>query len=209
MTAALVVPQTPSADPVGHDLLLDRSMPVYDLVITEHAVVDATPAATYDAAAALDFMAVRTPLLVASMFVRGLPARLRGRAAEPPPQLHLLGASGPGLPGWIVLGVEEDREIAFGAVGRFWEPDIEWRDVTLEDFPGFAEPGWGKIGCHLLVRPDGPGRSILTYECRVASTDEESRRKMARYWVVIRPFVGHILRATVRTIARDAEALRR
>lgn len=209
MTATLVDPRTAPAGPDDHELLLDRSMPVSDLVITEHLVVPAGVAATYDAAADLDFMTVRTPLLAASMLVRGLPARLRGRAEAPPPELRLVGASGPGLPGWLLLGLEEDHEIAFGAVGRFWEPDIEWRDVSLEDFPDFAEPGWGKIGCHLLVRPDGPGRSILTYEVRVATTDEEAGRKMARYWVLIRPFVGHIMRATLRTIARDAVALRR
>ena len=40
-------------------------------------------------------------------------------------------------------------------------PDIEWRDVPVEQFAAFAEPGWGKIACHLLVRADGPGRSVL------------------------------------------------
>ena len=73
------------------------------------------------------------------------------------------------------------------------------------DFAAFDEPGWGKIACHLLVRPDGPGRSVLTYECRTATTDHESRHAMGRYWWAIRPFVGYVLRASLRTIARDAE----
>lgn len=91
--------------------------------------------------------------------------------------------------------------MAFGAIGTFWKADIEWRDVPLEQFETFDEPGWGKIACHFLVRPDGPGRTVLTYVCRTATTDPPARRRMARYWWLIRPFVGHIMRATLRTIS--------
>jgi hypothetical protein len=192
-----------AAAPVDLDLL-DRYLPVYDLAITEHVVVEADAASTYRAARDLDFLTVRTPLLSASFFVRGLPARLRGRPVESPPELRLA-AGGPGLPGWLVLGEVPGREVAFGAVGRFWKPDIEWRDVPREHFAAFADPGWGKIGCHFLVRPDGPGRSVLSYECRTATTDAASRQQMARYWWAIRPFVAHVLRATIRTIQAEAQ----
>ncbi|MDZ7882594.1 MAG: hypothetical protein U5N53_06620 [Mycobacterium sp.] len=53
-----------------------------------------------------------------------------------------------GLPGWTFLGEQRDREVAFGAVGKFWQPTIEWRDVAVADFRGFAEPGWGKIAAN-------------------------------------------------------------
>jgi hypothetical protein len=78
--------------------------------------------------------------------------------------------------------------------------------VDRDEFAAFDEPGWGKIACHFLVRPDGEHRSVLTYECRTATTDDEARRRMARYWWVIRPFVGHLLRAALRTIADSANA---
>ncbi|MDQ1358396.1 MAG: hypothetical protein QOG44_2769 [Acidimicrobiaceae bacterium] len=96
------------------------------------------------------------------------------------------------------------REVVFGAIGKFWKADIEWRDVPVERFAMFQEPGWGKIACHLLVRPDGPDRAMLTYECRTGTTDSGARRMLARYWWLIRPFVGHIMRATLRTISADA-----
>ena len=104
------------------------------------------------------------------------------------------------------LGEVPGREIVFGAVGTFWRADIEWHDVPAEEFAAFAEPGWGKIACHLLVRPDGPGRSILTYECRTATTDLTSRARMSRYWWLIRPFVAYILRAVLRTIRANVDA---
>jgi Flavodoxin domain len=79
--------------------------------IAEHAIVDADPSTSFDAARTLDLLTVRTPLLVASIWIRGLPARWVGRAAPPLPQLVATG----GPPGWLVLGERPGREIAFGA----------------------------------------------------------------------------------------------
>jgi hypothetical protein len=103
----------------------------------------------------------------------------------------------------MYLGDRPGEEIVFGAVGKFWQPNIEWRDVDPASFASFAEAGWGKIACHFLVRGAGPGRACLTYECRTATTDCQARRQMARYWWIIRPFVGHIMRATLRTVAAN------
>ncbi len=184
--------------------VLEQALSVYDMVLTEHRVVEADVDTVFGTARDFDFMTVRSPLVTAMMTARALPSRLRGKAIDAPTRLLL--ASEPGaLPGWLVLGQVPGRELAFGAIGRFWTADIEWRPVPPADFAAFDEPGWGKIACHLLVRPDGPGRSLLTYECRTATTDPASRHSMGRYWWAIRPFVGYVLRASLRTIARDAE----
>jgi hypothetical protein len=183
-------------------MIVETVMPRYDTEINEHIVVAADPAATYRAARNLDLLTVRTPLLVASMWLRALPGRLSGRAG---PSVSRLVIANGGLPGWLVLGEDADREIAFGAVGKFWRPTIEWREVELADFAGFDEPGWGRIAANFSVRPYGRG-SLLSYECRTVTTDPVSRRRFLRYWWLIRPFVAHIMRATVRTIKSDAEA---
>ncbi len=196
---------SPKVAPAADQELIERYLPTYDVAITEHVVVEADTERTYRAAGQLDFLTVRSPLLVASLFVRGLPARLRGHAPEPLPELRFADGSA-SLPGWLFLGEVPGRETAFGAVGKFWKADIEWRDIPVEQFAAFDEPGWGKIACHFLVRPDGPGRSILTYECRTATTDAMARRMMFRYWWLIRPFVGHILRATLHTIRAKSES---
>ena len=70
-----------------------------------------------------------------------------------------------------------NREIAFGAVGKFWQPVIEWRDVPRAEFNGFAEPGWGKIAANFCVLPYGERSTLLSYECRTVTTDPESRRR--------------------------------
>ena len=189
-------------------LVIETVLPDALVEIAEHRIVDAEPAATYDAARALDFLQVRTPLLDASMWVRGVPARLKG---EPTPEIASMRLSDAleggdmGLPGWLILGEEPGRELAFGAVGRFWQPDIEWREVAREDFKDFDDAGWGKIAANFSVRPYGAHRTLLTYACRVGTTDPDSGRRFGRYWRLVRPFVGHIFRATLATIAAAAE----
>jgi hypothetical protein len=183
-------------------MLIESVMPTFDAVIAEHVVVAADPSSTYDAARTLDLLTVRTPLLAVSMWIRGLPQRWSGRPAPPLPRLVV--ADG-GLPGWLILGERPDREIAFGTVGKFWQPVIEWRDVAQAEFSGFAEPGWGKIAANFSVLPYGQRSTLLSYECRTVTTDPESRQRFLRYWWLIRPFVGHIMRATVNQIKYNAE----
>jgi hypothetical protein len=184
-------------------LIIDRELPAFDVVITESIVVDGDVGTTYEAARALDFLRVRTPLLAAAFWVRSLPERIGGRRASAPARLVL--AEGDALPGWLLLGEEQGVEVAFGAVGKFWQGTIEWRDVALADFRDFDEPGFGKIACDFRVAACGDGRTLLTYECRTATTSSDARTRFARYWWLVRPFVGHIMRATLRTIRRDVE----
>ncbi len=183
-------------------MLIESALPVFDAMIAEHVVVAADPSTTFQAARALDLLTVRTPALVASMWIRGLPARLLGKAVPPPPRLVL---AENGLPGWLLLGEQSDREFAFGGVGKFWQPVIEWHDVAPADFSGFAEPGWGKIAANFSMVPYGQSHTLLSYQCRTVTTDPDSRRRFMRYWWLIRPFVAHIMRATLNTIKADAE----
>jgi hypothetical protein len=188
-------------------LLVQTALPRPDAQIARHRIVQAPPSTTLAAARRLDFLDVRTPLLDAAMWVRGLPARFGGDAPPAPPSMRLGDAFDSGtmqLPGWLVLG-ESDHELAFGAIGRFWQPDIEWHDVGAVDFASFDEPGWGKIAAGFSVLPYGTDDTLLTYDCRVGCTDRPSRERFRRYWWLVRPFVGHIFTATVATIAADAE----
>jgi hypothetical protein len=204
-----VPPRGPEPTPIvsAPPLLIDEVQDEFDESIASHLIVDAPPAQAFRAARDLDFLTIHTPLLAASFFVRDLPARLLGRPRPPaPPRMALSGDAGLALPGWMVLGERADQEIVFGAVGRFWTPTIEWNEhVDATQFARFAEPGWGVIACNFLVLPYGAHRSLLTYECRTRTTDPVTRTKFERYWRLVRPFVGHILRATVATIRADVD----
>jgi hypothetical protein len=202
IVTTLVSNEIPAAERLD---LLDVHLPSYDVVLTEHLVVEADIAVVFEAAKNFDFMTTKSPLVTALMTARGVPSRLLGRPVVTPRALMLTSESG-ALPGWLLLGEVPGREVVFGAVGTFWKPDIEWHDLPADQFATFAEPGWGKIACHLLVRPDGPGRSILSYECRTATTDPVSQAQMSRYWWLIRPFVAYVLRAVIRTIRGNVDA---
>jgi hypothetical protein len=198
----------------GIDMLIDHYLPRFDVTRIEHTVVDADVATTWLALRRLDLMRVHTPLMDAAMAVRGLPARVSsrfGHQAPPPPQPARLLLTDPGaaLAGWLSLGERTESEIALGAVGRFWRPDIEWYDVsamTPAQFAAFDEPGWGRIAASFSLRHYGASRTLVSYEARTATGDPDAARRFAHYWTVIRPFVGHILRATLDTLRRDAEA---
>ncbi len=90
------------------------------------------------------------------MWLRGLPARLSGKSEPSVPKLVI----GPDmrLSGWTFLGQQPNRELVFGAVGKFWQPAIEWRDVPVADFSGFEEPGWGKIATNFSLPAYGAAR---------------------------------------------------
>lgn len=197
--------------PVDPDepLLIEWCLPAYDAALVEHVIVDADVATTWHAVKTVDLLRVRTPLLVTSIWVRDLPNRLarwRGLEVERPLEALTLDR---GLPGWEKLGEIPEREFAFGAVGVFWTPQITWRDVSAAEFSAFAEPGYGKIAAAFVVVPYGLGRTLLAYEVRTATTSPAARRGFLRYWRVVRPFVRHIMRASLRTLKTDAEDAQR
>ncbi len=190
--------------PMTERMLIESVMPHADALIAVHTMVAAEPAATYRAARDLDFLTVRTPLLTAAMWLRGLPRRVRGNSAAPPARLQLDDMAA--MPGWLLVGERPGSEIVFGAVGRFWRPVIDWLQVGPDEFATFDEPGWGKIAANFSVTPYGEQHTLLSYQCRTVTTDPDSRRRFRRYWWLIRPFVGHIMRASVATIKADAES---
>lgn len=203
MTKTTQVPvrtEVPAGTP---EMLIDRYLPHFSVTLAEHMVVDADVATTWRALCELDLMSVHTPLLDAAFFVRGLPQKLLDRfrpvTADVPERLTLTGGSVP-LEGWMSLGEIPEREVALGAIGRFWQPNIEWYDVskmTPDAFAAFAEPGWGRIAMSVSLRPYGGGRTLVSYEVRTDVHDPASARRFAWYWLVIRLFVAHIMRATL------------
>ena len=74
------------------------------------------------------FLKVRTPLLDAAFWLRGLPERFGRKPAAALKRL-VLGEGDP-LPGWLLLGEVPDVELAFGAVGKFWQGRIDRRALA-------------------------------------------------------------------------------
>ncbi|MFC4247270.1 hypothetical protein ACFOZ7_09715 [Natribaculum luteum] len=203
--------ETVASDGPDSSMLLDRHLPAYDVTQIRHAVVDAEPATTYEAMLTAD-MADTGPVVRTLGWLRDVPARLghrlRGTERESLPERLSIDELEE-TSEWVRIDESPGEEVVFGAVGKFWQPNIEWREIDPDEFADFDEPGYAKLAANLSVRPYGEGRTLLTYEARTATTDEESRRRFRRYWRLVGPFAGYLMGRATERIAADAEALSR
>jgi len=139
------------------------------------------------------------PVLVALMTIRSVPAVLRGR------RLSVRGRLLDGFRrgGFVDLDESPD-ELVFGGIGRFWQPTGGLRRIDPADFRDFAEPGFAKAAFNFQVELVD-GRTVVRTETRIATTDEQARRRFGRYWRLIYPGSALIRMAWLRAIRRRAE----
>jgi hypothetical protein len=195
----------------GDAMLLDRLMPRWDATRREHLVVDGDLATVHAAVLRADFLRAATDSrAVRALFaVRSGAERVAARAgrrpfSEPPAPDALRLADMTTHGEWVRLGDDPPREIAFGAVGRFWGGRTAWEEIDAAQFAGFARPGLARIACNISLRPYGDGRTLVSYEARTAATDAAGRRAFRRYWRVVSPGVGIVMRSLLRVVAREA-----
>lgn len=194
----------------GQPLLIERLLPRPDAVRAEHLLLDGDATTVYDAVRRADFMrAWRESSAVRALFAaRGLGERAvaaaagRERAPEPPAPETLRLADLAAHGEWVLLGEDPPREIAFGAIGRFWAGETTWEEIDAARFATFDRPGLARIACDFSLRRYGAERTLVSYECRTQATDPRSRRAFLRYWRALAPFIGVVLRAQLRVVAR-------
>lgn len=195
-----------SSDHAPAPLLIDRVLSRADFTRTAHVLVDADPPTVYQVLRELDLSDVHQPVLDAAKWVRRLPRRIRDRKHAVPrhPTRLTIGDLTAGTD-WVLLGERPGSEIVFGAVGKFWRPVIELREIEARAFTDFAEPGYGKVACALTVLPYGERRSLLTYEMRVSTDDPTAWVRFRRYWRLAGPFMGVLERAVLHAVKTSAE----
>ncbi len=191
-------------------MLLDDLMPRWDARRTERIRVAVPSGRVYAAAIQADFLdAARQSRLVRSLFAlrtaaENLVAILRGQRWYPPPEppaLRLIDMAASGE--WVKLGENPQREFAFGAVGRFWAGETRWERIDSAGFASFARPGFARIACNLACSDTPDGRTELSYDVRTLATDPASARAFKRYWWVVSPFVGVVMRALLKVVASN------
>lgn len=191
-------------------MVIDEVLPRYDKTKVEHVTVEAEPARVYAAVLEADLMqAYRgSPTMRALFGLRGGPAAVRRRVRKepPPPEPEALRIGEiPEEGEWVKLGEDFGSEIVFGAIGVFWGREINWEKIKASEFVGFDRPGYAKIAANLSVRSFGIGRTLLSYEARTLATDENARKALRRYWLVVSPGIGLVLKGTLRYIKSLAE----
>jgi hypothetical protein len=202
--------ETAGSPPGGaaRELLIDRQLPQFEGRTFSAVVVDADTELTYQAVRGLDPDQVgqTVPFMQLMVRLRDLPARLgrRPRRAIPPAAEAL--TSEQYRQAFLPVAEEPGMEFVIGMIGKFMSPtQMEFRRFDPPEFAGFGEPGYGKVATSFLVLPYGTGRSLLCTETRTATTDPASARQFRRYWTVIGPFAGYIMRHWLTLAKQHAE----
>jgi hypothetical protein len=177
---------------------LDRLIPAPRLVEIDRLDLAAPPAAVWER--------VRHGSLAPSRLIRALFAiRTRGRG-ETALRLDQL-VSSPEKPGFQILVEEPPRELAVGAIGQVWKPEIPFEHVAdAAEFAAFDWPYFVKVAWAIRLSPRGNG-THLELELRVDTTDEASWRKFRRYFLVIGAGSRLIRRLLLRSLGRDLGVL--
>lgn len=181
--------------------MLDRFLPDPRLVEVDHVDVAAPPDKAY--AAARHFDLARSSLIRGLFALRTLPDRLTRHDAPRPLVLRLDDIGRGPEPGFRLLVDEPGIGFAIGAIGRFWETEIPFAEVTPEAFSDFAEPDFGKVAWAILFRPWGDGGTRIIFELRVGATTDEAWEKQRRYFRFIGPFSHFIRRHALSLLAHD------
>lgn len=193
------------------ELLIDTQLPQFEARSFHAVVVDAPPEAAYRAVRALDpeQVAEALPAMRLMGWFRALPARVSTRYRQDSQAgAQALSADEAGN-AFVPVAEEPGREFVVAMIGKFSSPtELEFRRFDPAEFPGFAEAGFGKVAVSFLVLPYGTSRALLCTETRTASTDPDTARRFQRYWQIIRPFAGYIMRRWLALAKQHAEQAR-
>lgn len=179
--------------------LIDQYLPTYQFQERHQLLVDASPAALLDAASSPEV--ADDPWARNFIRLREFPDRLMGALGG---HSGLRDRDPFGFQSFTLLGRDEDRELAFGLVGRFWRSDYGSVAIDGPDaFKAFEEIGVAKLVLNFSAEPLGDGCTWLRTETRVFCNDRASMLRFTPYWWVIRPVSGLIRRRLLVRI-RDA-----
>lgn len=181
------------------DPLLDRFMPVYDIVERHHVRVAAAADITFAAACEQDLMAAP----VAREIFRAREVLLRSEPDTTTRPRGLLDFTK--SLGWGVLAEVPGREVIMGAVTQPWKANVTFRALPPADFAAFNEPDYVKIAWTLRADPIDADASIFRTETRAVATDAAARGKFRRYWSFLSPGIILIRWASLRPLKAEAE----
>jgi hypothetical protein len=174
--------QVSGPNPDEHDELLDRFMPVFDVVERHHIHIAAPAAVTLAGAQEMDLFdvpIVRAVFKGRELILRAAPDnRLRPRGLLAKMQSL----------GWVVLAETPGHEIVVGAVTKPWEANVTFRSLPAETFRAFNEPDYVKI--------------VWTLRADAISA---TTSKFRRYWSLLSPGIILIRRLMLGPLKAEAE----
>lgn len=192
--------------------LYEIFLPAFDNSEELAVLVHADRESTWEALLNVDLLEVGRAHRMAGVLgaIRVLPelavGLIHGETPDAMPESMKLGELGSEVSGngeWVTLGERPGSEIAFGLVGKFWKPVIEYRSVKAEEFTELSEPAIAKTVYAFKLTPISEKATLLTAVMRTATTDEHSRKWFRRYWTFGVGSGAHILVNGVLDLARE------
>ncbi len=181
--------------------LLDRLIPTPRLVEMDSAELAAPPERVWELLRHGNL--ARSPLVRSLFALRALPDRLRGKVEPMMMRIDDL-VSSEARPGFQVLGDDPPHEVAVGAIGKVWLPNIPFVHVAdAEHYATFDEPDYAKVAWAIRVLPYGERDSRIEFEVRVDTTDAEAYPKFRRYFRLIGPGSHFIRRSLLAALERE------
>jgi len=177
---------------------LEQLMPRWDHREVHHRWIAAEPERVWDA---LWDLRVRDLTVTDALTrLRGGPRAWRREQTDPAHgDRRVMESMAPKL-----LVAERPEELVLTDVARYTAAQPgrpEARDWTPEDFAGFAEPGWSKVGMNFRLAPKNSGTELFT-ETRVLSTDAATKRSFTVYWIPVRVGSGLVRRDVLRAVSQ-------
>lgn len=179
---------------------IDDWLPQWQFEEVHHIRSRAAPGALLEAAAAYD--PAQDAFINAALALREAPARLAARLGSPS---ALAERPRFGLGDFVPLGRDGDAALAFGLAGRFWEPGDGLQPLAdPAAYRAHAEADAAKLLLGFVATRAGDSTTLTTLT-RVHCGSEATRRRLAAYWLLIRPVSGLIRRRILADIRRAAE----
>jgi hypothetical protein len=181
------------------DVQLDDLLPEPDHVTRQSRWIAAPPDVVWDALHEVKLTGL--PVTVVLSAARFLPVLLAGKGfghLHDRPFLDVLPVP--------LLTSEEPSSVVFGGALQAWRltGGDEPPELDAEGLRDWSEPGWVKAGMDFRLTPVGNGTE-LSSETRVMSTDRNTRRRFALYWVFVHPGSTAIRWEVLTAVALKAE----
>jgi hypothetical protein len=180
--------------------LIDKYLPEYSFKEVHYREVLASPATVTKNAA--NYRPENDPFFRKMIGLREMPMRIRNllstkRGYQVPPF---------GLHNFTLLEKQDDAELVYGLIGRFWRPNFGL--VTIPDgdaFRMFNDAGTPKLVLRFTATIQNNNITRLETETRVFCPDRASRLKFSPYWYLIRPVSGMIRGRILNNIKKASE----
>ncbi len=179
---------------------LDEVVPAADHVTRPSRVIDAPPSVVWEELHRLQLSSLPVSLLLSG--VRALPVLLSGRGRRRGGHDRTFLDVVP-IP---VLSSEPPSAVVFGGALQAWRLSGGEKPPALDaaGVRNWSQPGWVKVGMEFRLTP-AVGGTRLSCETRVVATDPRTRRRFARYWLVVRPGSSAIRWELLTAVALRAE----